>query len=123
MSSLLFADLAYMGIKGCFYISKFVGIAGYNVVAYVGGYDRIDFFPPSKEQLLLMEVKNLKNELSEIKTLMKGEICVRQTPEYIYIDEQLPNNKKITFDSHDSIELTPLKNPLLIEYHDEDSLD
>ena len=65
--SLIFYDLTYLGIKGVFYLGKFVGISSYNIIAYIGGYNRIQYFPPTNEELLLIEVKNLKEELINIK--------------------------------------------------------
>jgi hypothetical protein len=97
--SFLIADTIYLGFKSCFYISKYIGIAGYNLIAYPVGGDLIPFFPPSENQKLIEEIRDLKTELIEIKNNMKYKPNYNENLEYILIEEIDNHNdpKLITF--------------------------
>ena len=83
--SLILVDLGYLGIKTCFYVSKYIGITTFNIVAYMSGSPTLEYFSKTKEDILIDEVKNLKSELIVIKELMGTR--PQDTIEYIYIDE------------------------------------
>ena len=90
MSAVVIIDLLYLGAKTCFYVTKFVGIAGYNTIAHFNGYEKLEYFPKSKEQLLLEEVKELKNELKEIRLSFQNR---DHGFNEVIIEEILPNNE------------------------------
>ena len=67
--SLFVSDVIYLGIKSCLFATRIVGIASYNTIAYFNGYEMMDFFPKTNEQLLLEEVRDLKKQLASLKTV------------------------------------------------------
>ena len=76
--STLVNELSYYGVKGCFFMGKILGIASYNTVAYMGGFQAMLYFPPTKEDILIDEIKKLKQELVEIKTNIKDNLSINQ---------------------------------------------
>lgn len=83
--SLLLIDLGYLGIKTCYYVSKYIGITTFNIIAIVSGSETLSYFSKSKEDLLIEEVKNLRSEIIVIKELLGSKNG--EPIEYIYIDE------------------------------------
>ena len=75
--SLFVSDIVYLGIKSCIFVTRIVGISSYNTIAYFNGYEMMEFFPKTTEQLLLEEVRNLKKEL---KSLKNENIHIRSQP-------------------------------------------
>ncbi len=86
--SLLLVDLGYLGIKTCFYVSKYIGVTTFNLIAYMSGSPTLSYFTKTREDILIEEVKNLRGELVIIKELI-GKRPQEQI-EYIYIDEVEP---------------------------------
>lgn len=92
--SLLILDLTYLGVKTITSLSRYIGIATYNIYALASGSESIYFFPKSDTQLLIDEIINLKNEVNSIKNIISY-----QHPEidYISVEEIRKDVAKIEY--------------------------
>lgn len=112
MSSLV-NEFSYYGLKGCFFLGKMIGIASYNSVAYIGGFKPMLYFPPSKEDILIEEIKNLKKELIEIKTNIKESLGKNQYQyQVVYI-----NNNFLPIKEQDEYDLVCIEEIIDTENH------
>jgi len=96
--SLLLIDLTYLGIKTISSVSKYIGIATYNLLALAGGYQTIYFFPKSENQLLIEEIRGLKKEISSLRGLV-----TYQHPELDYIAVEEMVNQDSVAEIQDSV--------------------
>ena len=94
MSSLLLIDLTYLGVKTVISLSKYIGVATYNIVALVSGNETMYFFPKTDTQLLIDEIKDLKKDLRDLRYLVSY-----QHPEidYIAVEELKDEYPKIEY--------------------------
>lgn len=98
--SLLLIDLTYLGVKTIISISRYIGVATYNIVAIASGNDTIYFFPKTDTQLLIEEIKDLKKELRDLKCIISYQhpdidyIAVEEINEEIDEDTKSKENDK-----------------------------
>lgn len=98
--SIIVNEISNYGIKSCFFMGKILGIASYNTVAYLGGFEPMLYFPPSKEDILIEEIKKIKQELVAIKTNIKDNLGKNQFQyQVIYINNlSLPIKEQDGYD-------------------------
>ena len=84
-------DLTYLGVKTIVSLSRYIGVATYNIFAIASGGETIYFFPKSDTQLLIEEIKDLKKELGSLKKVISY-----QHPEIDYIAvEEINDNDQL----------------------------